>query len=123
MRLEVNVNGPWELFGYSDAYYAGANETQKSVTGYIVLINGFFITWRYRSQKTVTLYVTEAEYSAIAEVCCKILFVCAILLFMGVVVECPMNVHVDNFGNIFLIGEQISTPGAEAHRCASPLHS
>ena len=45
--------------GYSDADYAGDNNTQKSVTGYIVLINGEVIYWRLKSHKKVTLSVTE----------------------------------------------------------------
>ena len=49
MRLEVNVNGPWELFGYSDADCAGDNYTQKNMTGYIILIIGVFITWNSQS--------------------------------------------------------------------------
>ena len=72
------------------------------MTGYIVLINGAVIAWRFQSQKTVTLSITEAEYSAIVKVCCKILFICAILLFMRVFVEYPIIVHVDNVEAIFL---------------------
>ena len=35
MKPEGNINGPWELCGCSDAYYAVGNDTCKSVTGYI----------------------------------------------------------------------------------------
>ena len=37
-KPDRNINGTWELHGYSDADYAGDNDTQKSVTVYIVLI-------------------------------------------------------------------------------------
>ena len=77
--------------------------TSVRVIGYIFLLNGVVVTWRSRSQKTVTLSVTESEYSEITEVCFKILFFRAILLFMGVVVEYLVNVHVDNIGAIFLL--------------------
>ena len=87
MKPDRNINGPWELRGYSDADYAGNNDTRKIMTGYIVLINGAVMAWCSQSQKTVTLSVTEAEYSAITDVCCEILFMRVILLFMGVVVE------------------------------------
>ena len=33
MKLDGNINGPWEILGYSDAEYAGDNNTQKSVIG------------------------------------------------------------------------------------------
>ena len=57
-ETRLKINGPWELRGYSYAYYAGDNYTRKSVTGYIVFNNGADITWRSRSQKTVILSVT-----------------------------------------------------------------
>ena len=74
MKPDGNIKVPWELHGYSDAEYARDNDSRKSVTGYIVLINGAVINWRSQSQKTVTLTVTEAEYSSITEIYCEILF-------------------------------------------------
>ena len=102
IKPDGNINGPWELRGCSDANYAGDNDTQKIVIGYIVLINGAFIAWCSLSHKTVTLFVTEPEYSEITEVCCEILFICVILWFMGVVVEYPIIMHVDKVRAIFL---------------------
>ena len=32
MKPEGKTNGPWKLCGYSDVYYAGDNDTQKSMT-------------------------------------------------------------------------------------------
>ena len=43
MKPEVSLNGPWELCGYSDTYYAGDKNTHKSITVYIVLINRLVI--------------------------------------------------------------------------------
>ena len=53
--------------------------------------------------ETVTIFVTESDYSAITEVCFKILFVRVILLFMGVVFEYPITMYVDNVGAILLL--------------------
>ena len=102
MKPDGNINGPLVICGYSDRKYAGDNDTRKSMIGYIVLINRAFIAWCLRSQKTVTLSITEAEYSAIMEVCCKILYFSANLLFMGVFVEYLITMHVDNVGTISL---------------------
>ena len=33
MKLDRNINGPWEIHGYSDADYAGDNENRKIVIG------------------------------------------------------------------------------------------
>ena len=51
MKPDKKINKPWVLSGYSDADYAGDNDTRKSVTGYIVLINIAFIAWC--SQSTI----------------------------------------------------------------------
>ena len=72
------------------------------MTGYAVLIDAVFVAWCSRIQKTIIILVTEAEYSEIVEVCYKILYICVTLLFMGVVFEYPITMHVDNFGSIFL---------------------
>ena len=42
MKPYKNLNGPWELCGCSNTDYVGDNDTQKIVTGYIVLVNRFF---------------------------------------------------------------------------------
>ena len=69
MKPKVNLNGPWQLIGYSDTDYAGDNYTRESVTGYIIIVNGFVIAWCLRSYKIVTIYYIESEYLSIIEVC------------------------------------------------------
>ena len=102
MKPDGNINGPWELRGYSDMDYIGDEDTWKSVTGYIVLTNRAVIDCRLQSQKTVTLSIIEAKYLATTEVCCKILFVHAILLLLGVFFEYLITVHIDKFGDILI---------------------
>ena len=51
MKPDRNLNGKWELCGYSDMDYVGNNDTQKSVTVCIIPINGVVIAWSLRSQK------------------------------------------------------------------------
>ena len=43
MKPNRNLNGTWKLHGYIVADYSGYSDTQKSVTGYIVIINGVVI--------------------------------------------------------------------------------
>ena len=69
IKPDRNLNVPWAIQIYSDSDYAGYNGTQKSVKGYIILINGVVIACCSQIQKTVTLSVSEAVYSAITEVC------------------------------------------------------
>ena len=48
MKPEGKLNGTWEPRGYSDTEYLGDNDTRERVTGYIVLVNGFFIAQSFR---------------------------------------------------------------------------
>ena len=102
MKTDGNFNRPWESHGYSDTYDTGDNNTRKIVTRYIILLIVSVIDWCLLSQKIVTLIITDPECSAIRDICCEILFVCAIFLFMGVVVEYPITVHIENVGYLFL---------------------
>ena len=119
MKLCRNISLSWELRGYSDADYVGDNETRNSVKWYIVLINGEIIAWCWWSQKVVTLFVPEDKYSAITKLWFEILFIHMILLFMGVVVEYPIIMHIDNVGSIFL---SKSTPASQRTKHINVCH-
>ena len=90
IKPDGNINLPWGLCSYSDADYAGDNYTWKSVTGYIVLINGAVVSWRLQGKKTVTLSVTEAEYSSIMEEFCEIIFACDIYCLWWLLLNTPL---------------------------------
>ena len=89
MKPEGNQYEPWEMCCSIEEYYTGDNNTRKSVTGYDVLINGVFVAWPSRNHKTVTLSITEDEYSLILEVCCKILFFLCNFIVYGSCHEIP----------------------------------
>ena len=50
----------------------------------------------------MTLSSTKAEYVAVSDVCCEIVFICMILWFLGIKIELPILVHYANIGAIFL---------------------
>ena len=62
MKPEVNLNEPWKICDYNDMDYEGGNNNQKIASGYTIIINGFLISCFSKSQKTVTLSVTEAKF-------------------------------------------------------------
>jgi len=92
----------WQLKAYSDSDYSGDRETRRSVTGFMIYLQGVPISWKSKSQRSVTLSSTEAEYVALSEVCAEIMFVKQILDFLGREVELPIQVHVDNVAAIYL---------------------
>ena len=90
MRPEGNQNGQRELRGYSDVYYIGDNDTKKSVTVYIIFINGVVTTWNSGSEKEVTFSVTKNEYLGTTEAYCETLFFCAILFLWKFLSNTPL---------------------------------
>ena len=90
------------LEGISDSNYADDKETRISVYGFIIYFCGVPIAWKSKSGKSVTLSSTEAEYFAISEVAKEILFVRQILNCIGIEIEYPIRIQVDNVGAMFL---------------------
>jgi len=76
LKLEprLNENGNWWIVAYSDSDYAKDPSTRKSVTGFIVYFCGVPVSWMSKSQKSVTLSSSEAEYVALSETAKEIRF-------------------------------------------------
>jgi hypothetical protein len=101
-------NDSWSLQTFCDSDYAGDKDGRKSITGYIIYIQDMPIAWKSKSQKNVTLSSSEAEYVAISELTTEILYVRQILEFMGVLINYPIIVRVDNIGAIYLAQNSVS---------------
>ena len=45
------IKGPWKITGLCDSDYAGDNDSRKSVTGWVIFLNGLVICWKSKGQK------------------------------------------------------------------------
>ena len=86
---------------YTDSDYVGDKSTRISVTGYILFFMGVPIIWRSKSQKSIMLSSSEAEYVALSEAAKEIK-------------KLPIVVRVDNVGAIFM-SKNTSTSGQTKH--------
>jgi hypothetical protein len=98
----INKEQMWKLVAFSDSDYAGDSDTRRSVSGYVIYLCGVPISWRSKAQRSVTLSSTEAEWIALSEVAKEVLFIAQILKSMGIKVEFPIVIRVDNTAAIFL---------------------
>ena len=116
LRIEPKgeIDGEWELRMYTDSDYAGDKSTRISITGYILFFMNVPIMWKSKSQKSITLSSSEAEYVALSEAAKEIKFVYQLLLSIGIQVKLPIIVRVDNVGAIFM-SENTSTSGRTKH--------
>ena len=54
MRLVFGAVGvSRELYGYTDAYWAGCVETRRSTGGYVFMLNGGAVRWMSKKQDSV----------------------------------------------------------------------
>ena len=94
-------NTKWSMVAYSDSDFAGDKETRISIAGFVIYLLGVPISWKSKGQKSVTLSSTEAEFVALSEAAKEIKFIYQVLQSMGIEVELPIVVRVDNVGAIF----------------------
>ena len=104
----VNVE-KWIILLYTDSDWAGDKDTRKSVSGYMLFVNGVLVCWQSKAQPVVSLSSSEAEYYALSEAVKEIPFIIQVLLIMGVKVEIPVKVCVDNMGAIYMSESSTST--------------
>jgi hypothetical protein len=94
---------------YTDSDWAGSKDDRRSVSSYQIYLNDVLIAWRSKSQKTVALSSSEAEFYACGEAVREIPFIAQILMSMNIPIELPVQVYMDNVGAIFMSENQTSS--------------
>jgi hypothetical protein len=84
------------LVSYADADHAACIETRRSVTGYIVMLNGAAVSWQSKRQQVTALSTAEAEYYAASNAACEILYLRRILEDLGFAQQGPTTMWEDN---------------------------
>jgi membrane-bound inhibitor of C-type lysozyme len=107
IKPTLDIKDAWSMVSISDSDYATNPERRISISGYVLYLKGVLIWWRSKGQKSVTLSSTEAEYIAMSECAKEINFVHQLLTSMGIKLDLPIVVRVDNIG-VISVGENIS---------------
>ena len=92
----------WILRGICDSTWGSDPIDGRSVAGYILYFMGVPISWKSKTMTGVKLSSTEAEYCAASELIKEIKFVIQILEHLGINIELPVKVYVDNIGAIHI---------------------
>jgi hypothetical protein len=90
----------FRIRGRADSDYAANTDDRRSVSGGRVFLECCPTTFRSATQKFVTLSVTEAEGVSGVMVAQDMLYVYQLLLSIGLSVELPMELEMDNQGAI-----------------------
>ena len=99
---------------YTDSDWAGDRENRRSISGFIIFFMNCPIVWKSKQQSSVTLSSTEAEYVALSEAAKEIKFISQALVSLGMKVQYPIIVKVDNVGAIFM-SENITATNRTRH--------
>lgn len=90
----------FRIKGRSDSTYASDQTTMRSVTGTTVFLEDAPVAMKCFQQKTVTLSSAEAELMAAVTCAQDMLYVMRLVQSMGLQVELPMILQVDNIGAV-----------------------
>ncbi|KAL6277717.1 hypothetical protein ACE6H2_021318 [Prunus campanulata] len=82
--------------GYTDADWAGDNTNRRSTSGYFTFVGGNLVTWRSKKQKVVSRSSAEAEYRAMAQGICELLWVKNVMKELGYKPRVAMSLYCDN---------------------------
>ena len=79
------------------------------MTVYIIKLFGVYICCKSQTYKMVTTSTTKEYFIVLHKVCKDSLFICLINGFLGISIEYPVVVHVDNVCSIFLTNKSVVT--------------
>ena len=107
LTFRKSVNG-LQLFGFSDADWAGSKSDRKSTSGYCFMLNhnGPLISWKSRKQDSIALSSCESEYVAACAAAQESIYLARLYNDFAItkvgVDESQTVIHVDNQGAIGL---------------------
>lgn len=84
------------VVGYCDASYAGDKHKRKSVSGYLLMVNGGLVDWKSQLQSVIAQSTMESEYIALATLTNKMRVLRLIRAWFGYQDEGAYIVYEDN---------------------------
>ena len=108
MGLHYPASKNWELTVAVDASYKTGSKG-KSITGYLILVNGTAVAWRTCQQKIVATSAATAEYIALYEALSACYVLMKIANELGKPFALPVKVEEDNAAVISVLTGRSST--------------
>ena len=82
------TSGEKLFVGYADASFGSVDE-YKSVTGYVFIAGGAAIVWKSVKQSVIAMSSTEAEYVALSEAGCEVIWLRNLYSELGFIQSAP----------------------------------
>ncbi|CAM8949089.1 unnamed protein product [Rhodiola kirilowii] len=84
------------LQAFCDADWGACPVTRRSVIGYSILLGHCLISWKTKKQSVVSRSSAEAEYRAMTQVSCELVWLTILLKDFNVQISLPIPLHCDN---------------------------
>ncbi|GJY03740.1 putative RNA-directed DNA polymerase [Tanacetum coccineum] len=81
---------------FVDSDWAKCKITRRSITGYSVFLGNNLVSWKSKKQSVVSRSSTEAEFRAMCNVCCEVIWIRKILTDLQVDIDLPIEMNCDN---------------------------
>ncbi|MCO5606854.1 hypothetical protein L7F22_061045 [Adiantum nelumboides] len=102
------VDTPVELYGYTNADWAGRATDQWSISGFMFTLWSVAITWRCKKQPTIALSSTvEDEYRCVAFAACEVAWLHKLLMDLILQVDREVFIYCDNLSSFQLVGNPV----------------
>lgn len=95
------------VHAFSDAGWAGDQDTRRSVGGYGIFLGHNLISWSSRKQRTVARSSTEAEFKCLADTTAELIWLEALLQDLRLPWHGPPVLWCDNISAIYLTGNPV----------------
>jgi hypothetical protein len=100
---------PLIIHGKCDAEHAKCQEMRKSVGGHVVYLNEAPVVMSCKKHRIVAISVTESEVIQAVECAQDMLYVYRVLKDMGLTVQLPMILEIDNSGAVDIFNNWASS--------------
>jgi len=94
------------MFVYCDSDWASCSMSRQSIKGYLVKLGNAPVSWKTKKQDTVSRSSAEAEYRAMASATSEVVWICNLLLSLGLSVLMA-RFHCDNQAAIHIANNPV----------------
>lgn len=105
--LLISANTSLNLTAFCDADWGGDPVTRHSLTGYCVLLGNSVVSWKCKKQQTISRSSAEAEYRAMADTCCEVIWLVAVLKDLLVYPQLPIPFYCDSKSAIYIASNPV----------------
>lgn len=91
-----------QLHGWCDFDWAGCPLIRRFVNGWFVTLGSSHVSWKTKKQDVVSCSSAEAEYKCMAKAVRELKCLRAVLSYLGLTHEQPMDLHCDNQAALYI---------------------